>query len=186
MADARAPLWGDSALLVPIPEAEELVADLRLEHDPSAAHGVGAHVTVLFPFVPAAQVDAAVHDALAGLFRSMARFDYHFERADRFDATTVFLAPEPAQRFSALTTAVAGLWPLHPPYGGAYDVVVPHLTVGDQLGDGVAEPLHETVAARLAHHGPLTGEAFEVWLMTEDASGHWSVARTYALATDVG
>ena len=67
-------------------------------------------------------------------------------------------------------------------FGGRFSATVTALR--ENLGPPPALP--ETVAARLAHHGPLTGEAFEVWLMTEDASGHWSVASTYALATDVG
>ena len=29
----------------------------------------------------------------------------------------------------------------HPPYAGAFDVVVPHLTVGDRLEPGVADEL---------------------------------------------
>ena len=53
--------WGDSALLVPIPEAEPIVAELRLEHDAIAARGVPAHVTVLFPFVPRALIRPSVH-----------------------------------------------------------------------------------------------------------------------------
>jgi hypothetical protein len=186
MADARAPLWGDSALLVPIPEAEPLVGDLRLRHDAVAALGVPAHVTVLFPFVSASQIDASVHDALSSLFAGLPGFAYRFGRADRFDDTTVFLAPEPASGFSALTDAVTGRWPEPLPYGGVYAEVIPHLTVGDRLDDGVADVLHTAVVGRLSSHGPVTGKASEVWLMTEGATGRWSVAARYPLATGDG
>ena len=184
MADAPSPAWGNSALLVPIPEAESVVADLRLLHDPAAALGVPAHVTVLFPFVPAALIDVAVHDSLADLFGHLAGFAYRLDRADRFDETTVFLAPDPADRFSSLTDAVARRWPEHPPYGGAYAQVVPHLTVGDGLAEGAAEPLQEALASRLASHGPVTGHASEIWLMTEGGAGQWSVTATYPLAVN--
>ena len=39
----------ESALLVAVPEAEPLVGALRLVHDPSAAVGVPAHITILLP-----------------------------------------------------------------------------------------------------------------------------------------
>jgi hypothetical protein len=184
MPDAPSPVRGDSALLVPIPEAESIVADLRLRHDPAATHGVPAHVTVLYPFVPAAQIDGSLHDALTQLFGGTAGFAYRFERADRFDGTTVFLAPDTSDRFRALTDAVEERWPEHPPYGGVYAEVVPHLTVGDGLAGGAADPLHEAIADRLVRYGPVTGRASEIWLMTEDFTGRWSTIATYALAAD--
>lgn len=186
MSDAPAPVWGDSALLVPIPEAEPVVGDLRHQHDEVAALGVPAHVTVLFPFVPASQIDASVHDALSDLFASLPGFAYRFERAGRFGDTTVFLEPEPASAFSALTDAVVRRWPELPPYGGVHPEVVPHLTVGDQLGDGAADGLQEAVSGRLSSCGPITGKASEVWLITEGATSRWSVIARYPLATGDG
>ena len=181
MTDAPAPERGDSALLVPIPEAEPLIGDLRLKHDAVTALGIPAHVTVLFPFISASQIDASAHDALSGLFAGIPTFAYHFERAGRFDHTTVFLAPEPASAFSALTSAVTRRWPEYQPYGGAYGEVIPHLTVGNGLGDGVADDLHQVVAERLSSRGPMTGTASQVWLMTEGAEGPWAVTAKYAL-----
>lgn len=43
----------------------------------------------------------------------------------------LWLAPEPAEPFRALTEAVVEAFPGFPPYGGAFAEVVPHLTVGD-------------------------------------------------------
>jgi hypothetical protein len=39
-----------SHLLLMTPEADTLVAELRADHDWTAAHGIGAHVTVRTPF----------------------------------------------------------------------------------------------------------------------------------------
>ncbi|HYN34704.1 MAG TPA: hypothetical protein VES40_18925 [Ilumatobacteraceae bacterium] len=41
-----------SALVVLVAEAETLISAHRLRHDPVAARGVPAHVTVLHPFAP--------------------------------------------------------------------------------------------------------------------------------------
>ena len=43
----------------------------------------------------------------------------------------VYLAPEPAAPFVALTEAVGAEFPGFPPYGGAFDEVVPHLTISE-------------------------------------------------------
>ena len=174
--------WGDSALLVPIPEAEPIVAELRLEHDAIAARGVPAHVTVLFPFVPRALIRPSVHARLRDLFASVPRFEYRFIHVGRFAGTTVFLAPEPASAFTFLTDAVAARWPEHPPYGGAFADVIPHLTVGDRLADGVADRLAGEVRESLDTRGPVAGQASEVWLMTEGMGESWSVTERYPLA----
>ena len=42
-----------SALVVAVPDAEPVVGHLMLRLDANAVLGVPAHVTVLFPFVPA-------------------------------------------------------------------------------------------------------------------------------------
>jgi hypothetical protein len=47
----------ESAVLLCVPEAEALVGTWRQQHDPSAARGVPAHVPLLYPFLPAGQVD---------------------------------------------------------------------------------------------------------------------------------
>jgi hypothetical protein len=52
--------------------------------------------------------------------------------AQRLDTTYRQLDPEPAQPFRQLTAAVWRAFPQHPPYGGAYNDVVPHLTVAEQ------------------------------------------------------
>lgn len=175
-------IWGDSGLVVPIPEADPIVQKLRLVHDPVADDGVPAHVTVLFPFVPRDEIDGVLHGELAALFAGVAGFPYRFERVQRFGTTTVYLAPEPAEGFAALTELVASRWPEHPPYGGVYEVVVPHLTVGDQLTAPAADDVELRAAAALARHGPVTGRADEVVLITQDPNGRWSTGGHYPLA----
>src|SRR5689334_8297219 len=62
-----------TALIITVPEAEEAVGALRLEHDSSAALGVPAHITILFPFAPPERVDET---ALASLFATCAPFEF--------------------------------------------------------------------------------------------------------------
>jgi hypothetical protein len=55
-----------------------------------------------------------------------------FARTRWFGQDVLWLDPEPAQPFRQLTAAVWRAFPQHPPYGGAYDDVVPHLTIAEQ------------------------------------------------------
>lgn len=176
------PTEGDSALLVAIPEAEAVVGRFRLIHDAVAAYGIPAHVTVLYPFVPRTQLTNEVRDTVSVILGAIPAFDYRFDRVARFGATTVYLAPEPADSFLRLTDAVHARWPEHPPYGGMHEVVVPHLTVGDGLDATTADELEVAAREALTRHGPIAGRAIDVALMIWGSDNRWSVDSRHGLA----
>ena len=182
MAGPPFPTEGDSALLVAIPEAEHVVGPLRLEHDAVAADGIPAHVTVLYPFVPRDRLTEEVRHAISAIFRAFPTFDYRLERVARFGDTTVYLAPEPAEVFARLRDAVHARFPEHPPYGGVFDAVIPHLTVGDGLDGPTADALEATAREALASKGPVVGRATRVDMMIRGPDGRWSVDSQHALA----
>jgi len=110
---------------VPVPPAVER---LRRRWDRAARWAVPAHVTVLYPFVPAGDLDASVRHSLAGIAAEHRPFDVRFERVGRFP-TVVYLAPDPPEPFNRLTEAIHSRFPDFPPYEGAFEVVIPHLTI---------------------------------------------------------
>ena len=158
---------------------------LRAAHDPAATEGVPAHVTLLFPFRPAAQIDAAVRARVAAIAAAAEAFDFTLARTGRFD-DTLYLAPEPAAPFVALTQALATAFPEHPPYGGLHRDVTPHVTVarGDALVLGRA-------AAELEAMWPssgIAGCADEILLIAND-TGRWRTLDRFPLsrrATTIG
>nr|BFE68336.1 2'-5' RNA ligase family protein [Actinoplanes digitatis] len=119
-----------TALIVPVPEVELAVSRWRAALDRATSWGIPAHVTVLYPFLAPGDLDdetlAAVGEALA----SVPRFTVDFTRVRWFGDTVVWLAPTPDAPLRALTTAIWRRFPQAPPYEGAFDDVVPHLTVG--------------------------------------------------------
>ena len=119
-----------SALVVTVPEAEPVVGDLRLRLDPVAAQGVPAHVTVLFPFVPARELDDDVLRRFAAVVADEDPFGYRFARTAWFDYRVLWLAPEDDRPFRELTGCIHAAFPAFPPFEGVFDDVVPHLTVG--------------------------------------------------------
>ena len=79
-----------SALVVLVAEAETLIAGHRLAHDPTAARGVPAHVTVLHPFRTV--VDEVAANAVAAIASRIDSFDATFASADRFPGVVLFLS----------------------------------------------------------------------------------------------
>jgi 2'-5' RNA ligase len=158
-----------TALIVAVPEAEALVGAWRAKHDWSAQHGVPAHVTLLFPFVPSEEVDEQLIGDLRDLFGSQPAFAYRLPRVDRFPEVA-WLAPEPDEPFRRLTELIVSRYPDHPPYEGIHNDVIPHLTVGE--GDTT---LQDEIDAALTPHLPIYAEARGVTLLLEDDMGHWRV-----------
>lgn len=68
----------ESTILVPVPEAEPVVGQLRAGLDRAASRGIPAHVTVLYPFVPPAQITPAVLGKAAAAVASVQSFDCEF------------------------------------------------------------------------------------------------------------
>jgi hypothetical protein len=156
-----------TALIVEVPEAERAVGDLRLRHDSSAAAGVPAHITILYPFVDGDDVD---EQALADLFSRFRAFDFMLDRIERWQEGIVWLHPEPSLPFVDLTAAVEQRWPSHPPYEGMFDEPIPHVTVSETPID---------FQPRL----PIAARARAVTLIERDeSSGRWSTRRTFPFA----
>lgn len=120
----------ETAIIVPVPAADIVVAGFRAELDPAARLGVPAHVTVISPFMPPGRIDRDVLATLADTVRSVRAFDATLSRVRWFSDTVVWLAPEPSAPFRELTGKVFARFPDYPPYGGLHDDIVPHLTIG--------------------------------------------------------
>jgi 2'-5' RNA ligase len=169
-----------TGLVVPVPEAEDLVGSWRLEHDPSAANGAPAHVTLLFPFRTVDHVDTAIGD-LRTVFRSVRRQPFRLTHIGAFPGV-VWLAPEPASVFVELTERLVERFPDCQPYGGAYKQVVPHLTVIDHTGRGrSAGGVRDAFIARADASLPIDCDLAEVILLAEDDAGRWSTHTTFPL-----
>lgn len=140
---------GTTALVAVVPEAEPVVGAARERYDPAAAEGVPAHLTVLYPFLPAARVDARTLAALGRLFAAHEPFEVRFPRFGRFP-DLLWLAPEPAGPVRALTASVVARWPEAPPYGGAFGDPAPHLTVAQGQSPEVYAAVEAECADALA------------------------------------
>jgi 2'-5' RNA ligase len=165
-----------SAVLIPVPQADSVVGRWRYEHDPVAAAGVPAHVTLVVPWLPP---DEITDDDLAELEAELAdvhAFDFALARVDWFGRRVLWLAPEPSEPFLKLTHRLSDRFHT-PPWEDEFDEVIPHLTVA-HASDGVElVPIAADVATRL----PVACRATEVWVMV-GGGGRWATRHRIALA----
>jgi hypothetical protein len=155
--------------VVPVTAAEPLVSRWRERFDRSAAEGMPPHITVLSPFLPESRLTGAVLARLSELCADVPVLELEFPRLGHFPGV-VYLAPEPAGEARRLTMAIAGEWPEAPPYGGAFDEVIPHLTVAQGADDTSVAAIHSELSGRL----PLPARLVEACLYVFDGS-RWQV-----------
>lgn len=167
----------ESALIVPVLEAEPVVRDHRDRFDPAAPAGIPAHITVLYPFLPPETITQSEVDELGEIFAGVTPFSFRLTGTAQFPGV-VYLIPEPAEPFIRLTAAIATRWPEAPPYQGTYDQVIPHLTLAHTDSPSTATRLREEVEPVL----PIQCRGHEAWLLTSN-DGRWSLGRAFPFAS---
>lgn len=173
----------ESALLVLVPAADPVVAPHRVRLDLSARAGVPAHLTVLGPFLPPERIGPAELSELARLFSSFPAFEFTLDRVGWFGDAVAWLGPSDETPFRALTGLAWAAYPACPPYGGAYEDVVPHLTIGHLGGADALRLAADDIRPSL----PITATAAEVTLMTgpraagPETPAPWTVAARFPL-----
>jgi hypothetical protein len=154
------------ALVVPFEGLAPVVDDLRERTCASKpSHGMPPHVTLLVP----APRDV---EAIAEVLFAFAAFEVVFARLDRFSGA-LWLAPEPAQPFVRMIEALLQRFPDYPPYGGAFNELVPHLTV--------AQSEFDEAVATLEPWLPLSTRAERAVLLEQVQAVHWRELATFEL-----
>lgn len=160
---------GQTAIIIPVPEAESAMSRWREKFDDSARAGVPAHVTVIAPFLLLDRIAAVVQE-LSELVNGFAAFEATFSRFDEFPGV-LYLAPDDGAPFSQLTEAVARRWPEAPPYAGEVEDPIPHLTVAVGQDPATVADIVRDATAYL----PLVSWIGEAWLL-------WFDGRTWSRA----
>jgi 2'-5' RNA ligase len=157
-----------SAIIIPVPDAEPVVERYRLEYDPVALAGVPAHITLIVPWLPPDEIDNGNLAELADVLSSTTAFSFRLTRVRWFGRGVLWLAPDPAEPFIKLTAMLADRFGTLP-YDDEFDEVVPHLTVGHATDGVELDSVEGAIAAAL----PIDCRAGEVWVMVGDGRA-WS------------
>lgn len=136
--------------------------------------GIPPHITVLFPFVPASELDEGTLGSLRRLFGAIGPFDFVLGSVASFP-DAVWLAPEPSAPFVDLISATRMAFPAYPPYGDpAAGAPVPHCTVRTLGEHERPDAALRDVRSWFQPHLPIRCRAEAVVLLAEHDDGTWS------------
>jgi len=171
----------ESAVVVTV-DVPALDAIYRDAYPAFVALGIPLHVTLLHPFVPTLELEAGL-PLLREVLARHDRFDFSLTDVRTFP-NTVWVAPEPAAPFRALTENIETAFPEYPHAGGRFAEVIPHMTLADQIEEGMLESTLARLRPRVEPLLPLTVAADEVTVLAERADDQWVVAARLPLATE--
>jgi 2'-5' RNA ligase len=152
------------ALLVP--EAEPVVGSFRELYDPSARRGLGAHITLIYPFIDSELLAPGVLTRLRDVVADIPAPMFRLSEVRTFPSV-VWLAPEPAKPIVQIASALERAFPDHPKGGGAFPDFVPHLSVARHVQHEKPAVINE-LNARLDDHGPIYGWCESVSLLVSE------------------
>jgi len=165
-----APSMSETAIAIAVPEADPLVDLLRREHTRDGGDGMPAHITLLYPFT---ETDTLVARRLGRVREVLAAFaacEIEFAETRRFalkPEAVLWLAPSPSEQLVAMIDALATEFPEHPPFGGRFDSIVPHLTLAVTADSGVLDRIESEVTRAL----PIRARIVQAALYEHAATG---------------
>jgi 2'-5' RNA ligase len=162
----------ETALVLLIPEAEPVVGGWRARYDPAAGAGVPAHVTLLYPFLTADQLTSEVLDDLRQYFAEEPPLSLEFSGICAFP-NALYLAPEPQGKVDAMIARLLARYPQVEPYGGAFEAVVPHLTVAQPSSVRELRAVVEAFCHDSNRQLPIRARVERASLLEMDAKRRW-------------
>jgi 2'-5' RNA ligase superfamily protein len=162
-----------------VPEAEPLVGQWRRLHTQVGGEGMPAHITLLYPFMDSSFLTGAVNQRLQRVLSQFEPVDVDLRSSAYFeggDENVLYLVPDPEEPFVAITDALAYAFPEHPPYGGVFAEVIPHLTVAGSTDRALLAGIEEEVEPRL----PIRAAVSEARLMERAPQG-WRLRQVFPL-----
>lgn len=127
---------GHTVIQVPVPGIERITQQL-------GSTLVCPHITLLGPFVDRGDVDRALVDTIREVLRPIRAFDFRLSTVGCFASGLTYLVPTPSEPFVELTRSFAAAFPQWLPYGGVFDEVIPHLSIGDSLSGAEVKIVHD-------------------------------------------
>ena len=162
----------ESAVIVPVLQADGLLRPWRRRWQPAAPVGIPAHVTLAYPFLPADELGTAALSGLSAIFGAQPPFSVTLAGSGRWPGI-VYLTVDPAEQLVALAASVHAAFPAsRSEWGGPERPIVPHVTALRSDDDGALDEAESALAARL----PLDCRLAEAWLVQATGdTGAWLV-----------
>ncbi len=175
MADER-----ESAIVVELPELDVVLDEYRRELDPCRRWGMPAHLTVLYPFVPPTDLDQSILSTLRTVATKVRPFEGEFDDFGWFADPVVWLGTSQRSLFGSLIREMMNAFPECPPYGGAFDEIIPHVTIGESNEADLLRAAIDAIRPQL----PLKSMVTSLSLMEgSTAAGSWRVLERVPLGS---
>jgi 2'-5' RNA ligase len=171
--DVGAVAHRESAIAIRVQLPRDLEG-FRVAHVANAAIGVPAHITLIYPFVPAERLDASVRRRVARALGSQPPFAFRLSAARRWP-NTLYLAVDPAAPFEGMVRSLVAAFPGHPPYAGAFPYV-PHVTIAEGADRALAR-LTRDLSVPVSEQ-----DVTRILLIAQGRDGTWRVRWTFPLA----
>lgn len=165
-----------------VPEAEPLVGAFRDELDPTARRGLGAHLTLVYPFVVPAEVTATTLATLRAAVAPVPAFSCTFGELRWFGSRVLWLAPDGEHAVDAFREIAERVHVAFPDLAREDRELVPHLTVG--LRRAASTAALRRAEAALAPRLPLTVRVEAVQLLVRTET--WDVGAEVPLGVAPG
>ena len=142
MTDDEPPVeQGLTRLVIPVPEVADTVA--------------GAHIALLDPFLPTAQVDEGVVSELREIFADVVPFAYVLGDVARFPSGAAYLPPQPMAVFRHITASLRRTFPEVIGHPTSLHGSIPHMSLSDVAAGMTPTPIevHAREAVLLGSKG---------------------------------
>lgn len=159
-AEGVAPRPVESAVIVPVLQADALLRAWKPRWEPPAPVGIPACVTIAYPFLSPDELGPDTLSGLAEIFAAQPPLAIRLAGVARWPGLVV-VQPEPVEPFIALAEQVHARFPSSRTPGVAGGSLVPHLTALRSPDDALLDEAATTLAARL----PLAVSVAEAWLV---------------------
>jgi hypothetical protein len=151
---------------------DELYPERVVEHIPLS-------LTLLYPWIPAADVTEADVEELRSFFAGRRPFEFELTRVDEFPGIVAYAVPEPDDELHALMRALWAKYPQCPPYGREGSEPPPHATLGRY--EGPTPITLEQARARVEPLLPVRCPISEATLMEEYEVDRMRIRETFPL-----
>ena len=142
--------------------------------------GIPLHATLRYPFVRPDHLDAAL-PRLTEVLKKHHRFDFSLTELKTFPRT-VWVAPDPAAPFIALTEAIEAAFP--ETSQREFAEVIPHVTLVDGLEESRLEETVQRLRPVVEPLLPVTLSADEVVVLAEQQDGRMPIVARLPLGGD--
>jgi 2'-5' RNA ligase superfamily len=160
---------------------EHVDAELARAHRELYPERIPEHIpfslTLLYPWLPTAQVTEADLDRLRAFFASRPPFEFNLTHVTEFPGVVAYAAPEPEDDLRATMHALWALYPQCPPYGQPDSDPPPHATL-TRYANPINAPF-EQARARVEPLLPVRCVVTEATLQEEYELDHLRVRETF-------